>query len=104
MDVTESADPEGLRVFYYLVQDLKALVFSLISLHFKVRAGDWERIKNGVLTLGHDRSSRYNYQRCDVPGLLGEMIWVGNPMIILTFTRLGGLSMYYYSCTYILPL
>jgi hypothetical protein len=34
--VTESADPEGLRVFYYLVQDLKALVFSLISLHFKV--------------------------------------------------------------------
>jgi hypothetical protein len=36
VDVTESADPEGLRVFYYLVQDLKALVFSLISLHFKV--------------------------------------------------------------------
>ena len=34
--MTESADPEGLRVFYYLVQDLKALVFSLISLHFKV--------------------------------------------------------------------
>ena len=36
VDVNESADPEGLRVFYYLVQDLKALVFSLISLHFKV--------------------------------------------------------------------
>lgn len=35
-DVQESSDPEGLRVFYYLVQDLKALVFSLISLHFKV--------------------------------------------------------------------
>ena len=35
-DVTESEDPEGLRVFYYLVQDLRALVFSLISLHFKV--------------------------------------------------------------------
>jgi len=34
--VNESEDPEGLRVFYYLVQDLKALVFSLISLHFKV--------------------------------------------------------------------
>ena len=32
----DSEDPEGLRVFYYLVQDLKALVFSLISLHFKV--------------------------------------------------------------------
>jgi len=38
VDVTESEDPEGLRVFYYLVQDLKALVFSLIALHFKVRA------------------------------------------------------------------
>jgi len=37
VDVQESEDPEGLRVFYYLVQDLKALVFSLISLHFKVR-------------------------------------------------------------------
>lgn len=35
--MNESEDPEGLRVFYYLVQDLKALVFSLISLHFKVR-------------------------------------------------------------------
>jgi len=38
VDVTESEDPEGLRVFYYLVQDLKALVFSLISLHFKVHS------------------------------------------------------------------
>ena len=37
-DVHDSEDPEGLRVFYYLVQDLRALVFSLISLHFKVRA------------------------------------------------------------------
>ncbi|QDS74309.1 Protein mago nashi [Venturia effusa] len=37
VDVTESQDPEGLRVFYYLVQDLKALVFSLISLHFKIK-------------------------------------------------------------------
>lgn len=37
VDVNESEDPEGLRVFYYLVQDLKALVFSLISLHFKAR-------------------------------------------------------------------
>ncbi|KAK3318900.1 Mago nashi protein [Apodospora peruviana] len=36
-DVTESADPDGLRVFYYLVQDLKALVFSLIALHFKIK-------------------------------------------------------------------
>ncbi|KAK9472142.1 Mago nashi domain protein [Dipodascopsis tothii] len=35
-DVQASKNPEGLRVFYYVVQDLKALVFSLISLHFKV--------------------------------------------------------------------
>lgn len=37
VDVTDSSDPDGLRVFYYLVQDLKALVFSLISLHFKIK-------------------------------------------------------------------
>ena len=36
-DVMQSEDPEGLRVFYYLVQDLKFLVFSLISLHFKIK-------------------------------------------------------------------
>lgn len=35
-DVNNSEDPEGLRVFYYVVQDLKAFVFSLIALHFKV--------------------------------------------------------------------
>ncbi|KXS22427.1 protein mago nashi [Gonapodya prolifera JEL478] len=38
-DVQDSKDPEGLRVFYYLVQDLKCLVFSLIALHFKVSPG-----------------------------------------------------------------
>ena len=52
VDVTESADPEGLRVFYYLVQDLKALVFSLISLHFKVCSARWplksERLKSNI--------------------------------------------------------
>ncbi|KAM7045857.1 protein mago nashi homolog [Molossus nigricans] len=36
-DVDQSKDPEGLRVFYYLVQDLKYLVFSLIGLHFKIK-------------------------------------------------------------------
>ena len=36
-DVQNSNDPEGLRVFYYLIQDLKCLVFSLISLHFKIK-------------------------------------------------------------------
>jgi len=37
MEVTTSKDPEGLRQFYYLVQDLKVFVFALISLHFKIR-------------------------------------------------------------------
>ncbi|KAJ3041585.1 hypothetical protein HDV00_009062 [Rhizophlyctis rosea] len=37
VDVQESKDPEGLRVFYYLIQDLKCLVFSLIGLHFKIK-------------------------------------------------------------------
>ncbi len=35
-EVTESDDPEGLKVFYYLVQDLKCLVFSLMGLHFRI--------------------------------------------------------------------
>merc|ERR1711991_750652 len=30
VDVQNSKDPEGLKVFYYLVQDLKCFVFSLI--------------------------------------------------------------------------
>ncbi|KAG2202521.1 hypothetical protein INT46_005078 [Mucor plumbeus] len=37
VEVQDSKDPDGLRAFYYLVQDLKAFVFSLISLHFKVK-------------------------------------------------------------------
>ncbi|VFQ99561.1 unnamed protein product [Cuscuta campestris] len=37
VDVQASNDPEGLRIFYYLVQDLKCFVFSLISLHFKIK-------------------------------------------------------------------
>ncbi|KAK9789569.1 hypothetical protein WJX73_010677 [Symbiochloris irregularis] len=34
--VTQSKDPEGLKLFYYLVQDLKCMVFSLMSAHFKI--------------------------------------------------------------------
>uniref|UniRef100_A0A0E0APZ0 Uncharacterized protein n=1 Tax=Oryza glumipatula TaxID=40148 RepID=A0A0E0APZ0_9ORYZ len=37
VDVQTSKDPEGLRIFYYLVQDLKCFVFSLINLHFKIK-------------------------------------------------------------------
>lgn len=35
-EVRASKDPEGLTVFYYLLQDLKCLVLSIISLHFRV--------------------------------------------------------------------
>lgn len=37
VDVNHSKDPDGLRCFYYLVQDLKCLVFSLIGLHYKIK-------------------------------------------------------------------
>jgi protein mago nashi len=37
LDVQDSPDPEGLRIFYYLVQDLKCLAFSLIGLHFRIK-------------------------------------------------------------------
>ncbi|WFD36610.1 Protein mago nashi [Malassezia cuniculi] len=44
VEVQESEDPEGLRVLYYLVQDLKVraaadecLVFSLIAMNFKIK-------------------------------------------------------------------
>jgi len=36
-EIQQSSDPEGLRSFYYLVQDLKCLVFSIITLHFRVK-------------------------------------------------------------------
>jgi len=35
--ILESSDPEGLRVFYYLVQDLKCLVFTLMNSHFRIQ-------------------------------------------------------------------
>mmetsp|Transcript_25031 Transcript_25031/g.35121 ORF Transcript_25031/g.35121 Transcript_25031/m.35121 type:complete len:153 (-) Transcript_25031:2-460(-) len=37
VDVEKSKDPEGLRCFYYLVQDLKCLVISIMSMHFKIK-------------------------------------------------------------------
>jgi protein mago nashi len=37
VDVNASKDSDGLRSFYYLVQDLKCLVFSLIGMHFKIK-------------------------------------------------------------------
>merc|ERR1711990_1352237 len=37
IDVEASRDKGGLKVFYFLVQDLKCFVFSLIGLHFKIK-------------------------------------------------------------------
>merc|ERR1712168_878055 len=37
VDINQCKDPDGLRCFYYLAQDLKCMVFSLIGLHFKIK-------------------------------------------------------------------
>jgi len=37
LDITNSKDPEGLSKFYYLIQDLKCFLFSLIALHFRIK-------------------------------------------------------------------
>jgi protein mago nashi len=36
-EVQESRDSQGMRILYYFIQDIKSLIFSLISLHFRVR-------------------------------------------------------------------
>lgn len=37
VDIQNSCDPDGFKIFYYLTQDLKCLVMSLINLHFKIK-------------------------------------------------------------------
>ena len=37
VDVEDSKDPDGLKLFYFLIQDLRCMVFSLIGMHFKVK-------------------------------------------------------------------
>ena len=65
VDVTDSADPEGLRVFYYLVQDLKALVFSLISLHFKVKLGPVTGNFSALIGV-HSDQAHLSHGRCEI--------------------------------------
>ena len=36
-EVQACSDPEGLTVFWYLVQDIKCFVLSLIKAHFRIR-------------------------------------------------------------------
>lgn len=37
LDVKNSKDPNGLEVFYYLMQDIKCMVFSIINMHFRLK-------------------------------------------------------------------
>jgi hypothetical protein len=71
VDVQGSEDPEGLRVFYYLVQDLKCLVFSLITLHWKVRNDELLNLlkhsyKVAKVCLGMDLKSYQNLTKAYV--------------------------------------
>ena len=36
-DIQSCKDPEGLRAFYFLIQDLRCLVFSLVGMHFRIK-------------------------------------------------------------------
>lgn len=36
-EIMKAQDPEGLAAFFYLVQDLKSLILSLVSIHFKIK-------------------------------------------------------------------
>lgn len=36
-EVQKTGDPEGLTCFFYLVQDLKCFVFSLVNMHFRIK-------------------------------------------------------------------
>lgn len=37
VDVEGNKDAEGLKILYFLVQDLRCFIFSLISMHFKIK-------------------------------------------------------------------
>ena len=37
LNTDDCANDDGLRCFYYLIQDLKCMVFSLITAHFKIK-------------------------------------------------------------------
>ena len=61
LDVQDSKDPEGLRIFYYLVQDLKCFVFSLIIPSWP-GACDWPYQHISV------EESYMNFRRCPDDG------------------------------------
>ena len=37
VDIQKSADPTGMRCFYYIIQDVKCFVFSLLQMHFRIK-------------------------------------------------------------------
>lgn len=37
VDIQNNEDEKGLLIFYYTVQDLKTFIFSLITLHFRIK-------------------------------------------------------------------
>jgi hypothetical protein len=91
VDVNESEDPEGLRVFYYLVQDLKALVFSLISLHFKVSPYTPPTFAIYVIILMTRRSSRFDTKTAEMMRCLTDRMR-NRPSIAMAFRLLIGNS------------
>lgn len=97
VDVTESADPEGLRVFYYLVQDLKSLVFSLISLHFKVRrvtsnVGLWVGVLSNMHLPNRSNRSSIDGSKCGVLGTINGVFERSYPRIMYFLIKINSMT------------
>lgn len=67
VDVQNSKDPDGLRILYYLVQDVKCLVLSLISMHFKVSTPTRGRWPAGPPTMTASPPAAPNAQIKPIP-------------------------------------
>ena len=37
LEIRQSKDPRGLEIFYFFVQDLKSFLFTLMSMHFRIK-------------------------------------------------------------------
>ena len=83
-------DEDGLRMFYYLVQDLKCLVFSLVGLHFK-------------LSPFSDSTSSYMIDMCNTlfligstrPSLTSSLLYLSNKKLVMP-----GITVLYIICIY----
>jgi len=36
-EIEDAKDSDGLKLFYFLIQDLRCMIFSLIGMHFKIK-------------------------------------------------------------------